>query len=259
MTGGATGVPPKDKAHEGILWYIKNSGLTGGGKLPPERELAEMLGVSRTALRAAITKLISTHVLESKQGSGTYVLPPKPINVFQKTYNFSDAVRRAGREPGSRLVSARMDAVDGELAPKIELEVGAPVFMMSRVRLADGEPVALETAYVNYALCPGIERHNFGEESLYDVLASEYNVHVGHGSERISIARAHKAEAELLSIEEGEPVFFESAIERDAAGITVEYMKAVIVPSRYRFASDSSARGVRAGESDSVRDAWLTW
>ena len=74
------------------MWYIKSEGLKGGDRLMPERELAEKLGVSRTALRAAITQLISTHVLESRQGSGTYVLPPKPINIFQETYNYSDAV-----------------------------------------------------------------------------------------------------------------------------------------------------------------------
>ncbi|WP_276674316.1 GntR family transcriptional regulator [Collinsella stercoris] len=90
------------------MWYIKSEGLKGGDRLMPERELAEKLGVSRTALRAAITQLISTHVLESRQGSGTYVLPPKPINIFQETYNYSDAVRRAGREPGSRLEYARL-------------------------------------------------------------------------------------------------------------------------------------------------------
>ena len=66
------------------MWYIKSEGLKGGDPLMPERELAEKLGVSRTALRAAITQLISTHVLESRQGSGTYVLPPKPINIFQE-------------------------------------------------------------------------------------------------------------------------------------------------------------------------------
>ncbi|MFR7405153.1 MAG: GntR family transcriptional regulator, partial [Coriobacteriaceae bacterium] len=65
------GIPPKDRAQEGIRCYIREAHLAGGDKLPSERVLSERLGVSRTALRAAITQLISMHVLESRRGSGT--------------------------------------------------------------------------------------------------------------------------------------------------------------------------------------------
>lgn len=252
----SSGIPPKDRAQEGILWYIKSEGLKGGDRLMPERELAEKLGVSRTALRAAITQLISTHVLESRQGSGTYVLPPKPINIFQETYNYSDAVRRAGREPGSRLEYARLIEADEGLAQRTRLAAGAPLFEIRRIRFADDEPVAIETAYVNYAICPGIEAHDFAVESLYDVLAADYGVHVGHGQERISIARATSEEVSLLQVEEGSPVFFERAIECQADGVPVEYLKAVILPSRYRFASNGCENGSRPKE---VKSSWLTW
>ncbi len=321
-----------DRAQEGILWYIKREGLKGGDRLMPERALAERLGVSRTALRAAITQLVSTHVLESRQGSGTYVLPPKPINIFQVIYNCSDAVRRAGREPGSHLVYARLIEADEDLAERIQLPVGARLFEMRRIRFADDEPVAIETAYVNYSICPGIETHDFateslydvlGEslfemrrirfaddepvaietayvnysicpgiethdfatESLYDVLGESYDVHVGHGRERISIARATAEEALLLQVEEGSPVFFERALERQADGVPVEYLKAVILPSRYRFAFERAlerqADGVpveylkavilpsryrfasngceNGSRPKGVKSSWLTW
>lgn len=256
MSVTSSGIPPKDRAQEGILWYIKSEGLKGGDRLMPERELAEKLGVSRTALRAAITQLISTHVLESRQGSGTYVLRPKPINIFQETYNFSDAVRRAGREPGSRLEYARLTEADEDLAQRMGLAAGARLFEMRRIRLADDEPAAIETAYVNYAICPGIETHDFATESLYDVLATEYGVHVGHGRERISIARATAEEALLLQVDEGSPVFFERALECQRDGVPVEYLKAVILPSRYRFASNGCENG---SSPKGVKSAWLTW
>lgn len=252
----SSGIPPKDRAQEGILWYIKSEGLEGSDRLMPERELAEKLGVSRTALRAAITQLVSTHVLESRQGSGTYVLPPKPINVFQETYNFSEAVRSAGRVPSSQLRYARLVEADERLAECMRLAVGSPLFEMCRVRCADDDPVAIETAYVNRAICPGIEGHDFAVESLYDVLSSEYGVRVGHGRERISIARATAEEARLLRVAAGSPVFFERAIECQADGVPVEYLKAVILPSRYRFASNGGENGSRPKE---VKSEWLTW
>ena len=250
------GVPPKDRAQEGIRWYIREAGLVGGDKLPSERVLSERLGVSRTALRAAITQLISMHVLESRQGSGTYVLPPKPINIFQETRNFSDAVRRVGREPGARLLSARLVKVDRALASKMDISEGAQVFEVRRVRYADSIPVAIEGSYINGALCPGIERHDFTRESLYDVLAHEHGVRVGHGVERVSISRATDEEARELEIEQGEPVFFVQALERMADGAPVEYLKAVYVPSRYRFASNGCGNGETP---QGVTSSWLTW
>ena len=88
MSSEPYAIPPKDRAFEGILWYIKHYDLQSGDRLPAERVLCEELGVSRTALRAAITRLISCGTLESRRGSGTYVCPPKPLNIFQETWNY---------------------------------------------------------------------------------------------------------------------------------------------------------------------------
>ena len=59
MAGESYAIPPKDRAVEGILWYIQHHQLAGGDRLPAERVLCEEIGVSRTALRAGITRLIS--------------------------------------------------------------------------------------------------------------------------------------------------------------------------------------------------------
>ena len=112
MAGESYAIPPKDRAVEGILWYIQHHQLAGGDRLPAERVLCEEIGVSRTALRAGITRLISCGTLESRRGSGTYLCPSKPLNIFQETYNFSDAVRTAG------ICSANLDsAKTGAEAP----------------------------------------------------------------------------------------------------------------------------------------------
>ena len=49
-----------------------------GGRLPPERELAERFEVSRPTVREAIIALEALNRVEVKTGSGVYVLPPHP-------------------------------------------------------------------------------------------------------------------------------------------------------------------------------------
>lgn len=250
MAGESYAIPPKDRAVEGILWYIQHHQLAGGDRLPAERVLCEEIGVSRTALRAGITRLISCGMLESRRGSGTYVCPPKPLNIFQETYNFSDAVRTAGLHPSSRLVSTGTIEADKTLADKLRVAVGAPLLRMQRVRFIEGEPASIETAHVNLSLCPSLIEHDFECESLYDVLLKEGGVRVEHGREHISISRLNAEEAELLQQEEGTPVFYESSIEFDKDMRFVEHCKSVILPTKFRFADNGEENGMRsvAGE-----------
>ena len=61
-----------------LLGLIRDRQLQPGDKLPPERELAAMLGVSRPSLREALRALSVMNVLEMRQGDGTYVSSLEP-------------------------------------------------------------------------------------------------------------------------------------------------------------------------------------
>src|SRR5712691_2343122 len=53
---------------------IHNGELRLGDRLPPERDLAKLLGVSRPTLRAGIRSLSAIGILRSRQGAGTFVV-----------------------------------------------------------------------------------------------------------------------------------------------------------------------------------------
>lgn len=246
-------VPPKDRAVEGLAWYIRNAHLKAGDRLPPERELCQSFGVSRTALRSAIGVLISSNVLESIQGSGTYVCPRKPINIFQEVYSFSDSIRRAGMEPSSRVLDAVLLVADLDLAAKLGVKPGSTVFSLQRVRYADGAPVSLEHSFVNERICPGIVRYDFSNSSLYEILQNSFGIRVEHGTDRISITTLREDEAAILGREVGEPAFYQRGVQTMSDGVPVEYCKAVLMPERYRFGSNTGSDAVK----EKVGTAWL--
>src|SRR3954451_20693041 len=76
---------------------IHNGELRSGDRLPPERDLAKLLGVSRPTLRAGIRSLSAVGVLQSKQGAGTFVveaasspvLDSNPLRLMASLHNFS--------------------------------------------------------------------------------------------------------------------------------------------------------------------------
>ena len=69
---------------EKIIWYIREGYLNVGDKLPPERELCEKFGVSRTSLREGVKSLVHMEILESIGGSGVYVRSAFPEAVLKK-------------------------------------------------------------------------------------------------------------------------------------------------------------------------------
>src|ERR1051325_6432666 len=78
-----------------VYELIKRADLKPGDRLPPERELAKQLGISRPSLRAGLSSLISMGVLQSRQGAGTFLVdgPPaldsEPLRLLAELHGFS--------------------------------------------------------------------------------------------------------------------------------------------------------------------------
>src|SRR5919202_5120743 len=78
---------------------IHRGDLRPGDRLPPERDLAKLLGVSRPTLRAGIRSLAAVGVLQSRQGAGTFVVesdgPPAldsaPLRLMASLHGFTSA------------------------------------------------------------------------------------------------------------------------------------------------------------------------
>src|SRR5215470_5443814 len=78
-----------------VYELIKRDDLKPGDRLPPERELAKQLGISRPSLRSGLSSLISMGVLQSRQGAGTFIVdgPPaldsEPLRLLAELHGFS--------------------------------------------------------------------------------------------------------------------------------------------------------------------------
>jgi GntR family transcriptional repressor for pyruvate dehydrogenase complex len=78
-----------------VYELIKRDELKPGDRLPPERELAKELGISRPSLRSGLSSLMSMGVLKSRQGAGTFiaagppVLDSEPLRLLAALHGFS--------------------------------------------------------------------------------------------------------------------------------------------------------------------------
>jgi GntR family transcriptional regulator, transcriptional repressor for pyruvate dehydrogenase complex len=83
-----------EKIVERLLNLIREKQLRPGDRLPPERELAPLMGVSRPSLREALRALSVMKVVENRQGSGTYITSLRPelfVNHLDFIFTVNDA------------------------------------------------------------------------------------------------------------------------------------------------------------------------
>jgi GntR family transcriptional regulator len=114
--------------------------------------------------------------------------------------------------------------------------------LIRRLRLADGEPMALETLHVPAALVPGISRELLENASFYELLEREYGVVIDMGMQSIEPTVTNEEESELLSVPLHSPAFLFERTSRTATGETVEFVRSLYRGDRYRLVAELSQR-----------------
>jgi GntR family transcriptional regulator len=205
---------------------IADGRLGPGDRLPPERELAAEHGVSRMTVRQALQTLESRGLLRRSIGrsGGSFVAQPKLERDLGTFSGLSEQLRRQGVEAGARVVSAR--EVDGELE-------------IVRVRLADGEPFALERSRFPAERFDGLLELDL-TGSLYELLADRFDAAPVRAVERIEPVLADADEADALGVEAGTPLMLVDRTAYDAGGLVVETARDVFRGDRTRIVAWTS-------------------
>jgi GntR family transcriptional regulator len=208
--------------------------LPPGSPVPTERVLTIELATSRTTVRRALAELVGEGRLVRRQGSGTYVAEPKIAWPLQMT-SFTEQASEYGYATTTRLLEAIRTRADDEVAARLRLRGGGPVFRIERLRLVDDIPMAVEVSHLPAARFPGLIAELRKKSSLYRVLADTYGVQPVDAEETIETASAAPREAELLEVDTGAPILVLGRHSFDAAGEPLEYVRSWYRGDRYTF------------------------
>lgn len=208
--------------------------LKPGARMPAERLLAVRLDTSRTTVRQALQELVGEGRLDRIQGKGTFIARPKLYRTLQLTSHTED-MQAQGLEPASRVLAVDHIEAGEKLSCLLDIDVGDSVLRIERLRLASGEPMAIETTHLSARRFPGLRESLGRHRSLYSVLADAYDVHLSEAVEGIETSLATPYEAALLATEAGVPVMLLTRHSYDAEGSPVEWVRSVYRGSRYKF------------------------
>ena len=236
LASGPSHVPLYRKLSSSLHAAIQSGALRAGDGIPPERDLALALGVSRITVRRAIGDLARQGLLFARQGSGT-VVAKRMEQALSDLGSFSDDIRRRGLVPGSRWISRLLATPSPEEASALQLGAADQVIRVERVRTANGAPIAVERAALNAQLLNGdIE---FGD-SLYAALR-RCGVVPQRALQRLRAEVARGTDARLLDLADGEPVLSTERRSFSADGRPIEFTRAVYRGDRYDYLVEMQA------------------
>lgn len=220
--------------HMQLLKMIQDGQLRAGDSLPSEEELSRNCNVSRMTARHALQSLKSQGFASRHKGQGTFVSQPRLEKDITHLCGFTAEMRSLGLEPSSRILSAETIPATAEVASRLRVEIGLPMFSLRRLRMADNVPVAVEQVWLSRKQFAGLDKIDFSISSLYQTLRERYGIRVSRADEILEARPSSADESKLLEIPRRSSVLVISRTLWNVDGNPVETAHSVYRGDRYR-------------------------
>lgn len=221
-----------------ILKQIDDGLLRANDRLPSEHELCKIHSVGRNTVRRAISELAKDGVLNTIPAVGTFVSGDRFDKTAQYLFGFTHEMQLHDKQVSSKVIEAKLISADPFLARRLQIQLGAEVVFLYRVRLMDGVPTAIERSYLPHDFCPGILQYDFSTASLYEVLSRVYDKSPDHAEQVIEANLATEEVARLLELEQPAVVLVFHRETRLSSGQVIEYVDSELRGDRFRFYAD---------------------
>ncbi|MEI4493651.1 GntR family transcriptional regulator [Mameliella alba] len=212
-------LPKHAQISEMLIRDIAAGRLADGARLPPEREMAEQLGIAVGTLRKALEALATKGLLDRVQGSGNYVRARDGVASIY-------SMLRLELKAGGGLPTAELLGVERLAKP-----ADAPAFGPSsegwrfrRLRFLGGVPAAMEEIWLDGAQAAHVAAQDV-LESLYLFYRERLGLVILSAEDRVGFAPVPAWRDPRFPPEVGDTAGYVERIARDKAGTPVEYSR----------------------------------
>jgi GntR family transcriptional regulator len=193
-----------DQVTSNIKGRIVNDEFNGG-RIPPETELATDLGVSRTTVRDALSRLEHEGAIYRKQGAGTFVNAPglQIRSRLEEIWSYEQVLEDHGYTPSVRVLSSHARPADDDTVEILSLEPNAPVLIIEKLFLEDNEPVILTINQIPIRIVHDAEYEEDEATPIYEFLEDHCDRTLGYYLSEIIPVSLDADTAAKLGVEPG--------------------------------------------------------
>ncbi len=230
------GAPAYAQIEDTLAEAIADGALQPGHRLPAERELAGQLGVSRMTLRHALEALERRGLVHRSvgRGGGTFVATPKVEHDLTAFAGFSEQLRRSGVVAGARVLWAATEPASKAVAIRLAIDEREAVHVVTRIRLGNGIPLALERSWFPAGRFPSLLAGPL-EGSLYDLLEERFGDRPVRALERLEAVVATAEQAVPLGVSEGSPLMLVERTAYSRQDVPLEFARDLFRGDRSRI------------------------
>ena len=218
-----------------IAAKIRRGDLPPETTIPSENQLIETYKISNTTARRIHQELELAGLVTRIKGKGTYTHVGRVDRSVHRILGFTKNMIKAGRQPSTRLISARVNRRGRRLVINSRrYSLPGPVCEIQRLRLADGMPMMRETRYISETLCPGIHTKDL-ERSLYEIYESDYGLQLVRVDQWLSAIVVDGKKTGFSDEEGSVPAIYVEGATFCGKGLILEMEKSIYSGERYHF------------------------
>lgn len=234
QTDRSSPVPLYQQIRRWLREQIASGALKPNARVPSERALTATFSVSRMTVRAALDEMIREGLLYRVPGKGTFVAPPRLEQPLHVLSSFTEDMLARGLRPGGRVLFRGLVSAPEHVAQALDAPAGERVVKLERLRLADGEPMSIETAFLRADRCRFVLEGELDDRSLYALLR-EHGIKLAWAEQSVGARLPSSREAHLLGIRRTVPVITTVRITHVTSGEVIEYVTSSLRSDRYTF------------------------
>lgn len=205
-----------------------------GNTIPTETGLIKEFDVSRTTVREAVEALVHEGLLEKRQGRGTFVVRQPLEERLGELTGFAEEVVERNQYPSARVLSAELVKDHFYANHQLRVTEGEQVLRVERVRLADGEPIAVERSFWPEQIGLLLLEYDLDDAWFYQIL-ERHGIYLKEADEQILAVNASEKEAEIFGLDPGAALLEMRRVSYDLEGTPVEYTITRYNAERYSY------------------------
>ncbi|MBC7232468.1 MAG: GntR family transcriptional regulator [Chloroflexi bacterium] len=214
---------------------IRSGELKMGSKLPSESELAAEFGVSRSTVRKVLDRLAADGLIVKWPGKGSYVSAER-LKMTPTSLSFSQQMIAAGHSVSTKVLLRKVIPAPEHIAQALGLPTTGRVVYFRRLRILDGEPVAIHTTFLPYPQYEQVTIEKLERtQSLSQVMEEVAGVRVVSSHDVLSVIQVDPADAALLNIPPNSPVVLVRGVGYTLAGTPARCTEAIYRSDRFEF------------------------
>lgn len=226
-------LPLYHQLYELIRGKIVRGEWKPGDMLPPETELMEQHQVSRIVVRQVFDLLVNEGLVYRERGRGTFVAKPTIQQTLTRIVSFTQDMRQRGLEPGTKPLAASLIPAPEDIAAKLRVPPGEELVRIERLRLASGEPMSVEEAYLVHRFCPGVLNGDYVTKPLREALERKYSIRLVRAEQDIRAVQAPRHLAATLEIEPKSAMLFIERVSYSQNNDPIEFLRIYYRGDRY--------------------------